>query len=359
MKADMKNLEWVESRLTLPPAVLSIIEGEPKCAVGPDRPDATIQAVWKEQRVRFVAEIKNRSIPKMLREAMNQVKRLACPPELYPMVIMPYLSNEKLLQLEAEEISGVDMCGNGVLVVPEKMFVFRSGKKNLFPENQPIKNVYRGMNSLVARAFLSQPEFQKVKDIAVFLEQRGGKVVLSTVSKALKRLEDDLVISRADGQIRVIQPDVLLDKLSANYESPMAKNRLRGRCSLPVDELIRRMSGAGRGQKVLFSLTGAASAERYAVMGREPVVSIYTSMDPDELLGSQGIEMNKDLPFVNLEIIQTSDERVFFDIKPKDGTPYASPVQAYLELATGDKRQQDAAQQIRQGILSSLAEEQR
>ena len=45
----------------------------------------------------------------------------------------------------------------------------------------------------------------------------------------------------------------------------------------------------------------------------------------------------------------------FFDLhREASGIAFASPVQAFLELAVGDKRDQEAATEIRQSILRTL-----
>jgi hypothetical protein len=353
MNLELDNSEWLESMLSLPPVTLCVAAWE-SGSVEASRADAIIEATWENQSVRFLAEIKGRSIPKVLREATVQAQVKASPPETYPMVIVPYLSADKLEQLETNGVSGVDLCGNGILTVPGKLLVFRSGKPNQFPESPKLKNTYRGMISLVARAFLIQPQFSMVKEIVELLDRRGACVAISTVSKALKRLEDDLVVSRECDKIRLIQPDTLLDKLAANYESPRVRTRFQGKCGLPTDEMARRFATAITSQKEKVALTGAASVEKYAVAAREPSLSIYTTLRPLDLLDSSSMDASETSRFANLEIIQTDDARVFCDRRNEDGVPYASPVQTYLELATGDKRQRDAAKQVRQGILASL-----
>ena len=57
-------------------------------------------------------------------------------------------------RLEREGVSGLDLCGNGVVTVPGEWLVYRTGKPNLYPQSFPIKNVFRGASSLVARVFL-------------------------------------------------------------------------------------------------------------------------------------------------------------------------------------------------------------
>jgi len=339
--------------LLLPPAELCVLRIEP-AAEGRARADGLIEARWRGQSARLFAKVKRLATPKALQQAIVMARDAASPPETYPMVVVPYLSRDKLEELEAAEVSGLDLCGNGVLVVPGRMLVFRSGRPNRFPQSAKIRNVYRGKNSLVARAFLVQPEFSQVKDIVELLKQRGGGVAFSTVSKALKRLEEDLVISRQGDTIRLLQADVLLDKLAANYVPPEFKGRYRGTCNLPANELVRRLASVVSAKEDKVIMTGAASGGKYATMAGEPVVSLYTSVSPGELLAGIDIDVKETERFANLEILQTIDTRVFFDPRVEDGLPFASPIQTYLELASGDKRQKDAGEQVRRGIVASL-----
>ena len=91
-------------------------------------------------------------------------------------------------------------------------------------------------------------------------------------------------------------------------------------------------------------------------MAAEPLVSLYTPLPPGELLERSGIAATETDRFANLEVLRTSDARVYFDPRVEEGLPYASPIQTCLELAVGDKRQKDAAEQVRRGILASLGE---
>ena len=186
------------------------------------------------------------------------------------------------------------------------------------------------------------------------LKQRGGGVAFSTVSKALKRLEEELIASRQGDTIRLLQADVLLDKLAANYEAPDIEERYRGKCDLPGNEIVRRLTSAASAEKRKVIMTGAASSERYAALASEPMVSLYTSLPPSELLARGDIGVKETGRFANLEILRTTDARVFFDPRVEEDLPFASPVQTYLELANGDKRQKDAAKQVRRGILASV-----
>ncbi len=354
MISEINILDWIQGgKLSLPPAELRAIEIEPIGRAGP-LADAIIEASWKDESLQFMVEVKKLATPKMLRQAIVMARDAASPPQTYPMVIVPYLSPDKLNELEAAGVSGLDLCGNGVLVVPGKMLILRSGQPNKFPQSAKLRNVYRGKNSLVARAFLLQPEFSQVKNIVSFLERLGGGVAFSTVSKVLKRLEEELVVSRQGNSIRLLQADVLLGNLAANYEPPDIMERYRGKCDLSEKEIIRRLALVGSAKDGKLIMTGASSGEKYAVSAGEPVVSLYTSLPPSELLAESGIDVKETERFGNLEILRTNDARVFFDPRFEDSLPFASPAQTYLELITGDKRQKDAADQVRRGILASL-----
>ena len=91
----------------------------------------------------FAAEIRAQSTPKILRQALYEIKASARSTGMNPMIIAPYLDREALTVLEREEVSGVDLCGNGVIIVPGRLYVERSGQRNQFPSSAPIKSIYR------------------------------------------------------------------------------------------------------------------------------------------------------------------------------------------------------------------------
>ena len=56
--------------------------------------------------------------------------------------------------------------------------------------------------------------------------------------------------------------------------------------------------------------------------------------------------------FPNLELLETEDEPVYFDARQEDGFWWASPLQVYMELMAGDKRDQETAEQLKALILN-------
>jgi hypothetical protein len=274
------------------------------------------------------------------------------------MLVMPFISEPQLQELEREGISGIDLCGNGVVVVPGIFSIFRNGAKNRFSSSAPIKNIYRKNSSMVGRVFLALPGYGTVQEICSEINRRNLLVdrwdkrpmSLSTVSKSLKALEEDLIVERKD-IIRLVQPDKLLEKLTENYAPPKIKERVRLKVPEGNGILWELLQKQSQELNLPLVATGPSSVSQYAVMQRGDVLSVYCprlEMLLERLPGSQSDR------FPNLELVETEDETVYFDARKEGNSWWASPVQVYLELMAGDKRDRETAEQVKSFILKNL-----
>ena len=215
---------------------------------------------------------------------------------------------------------------------------------------------------MVGRVFLARSGYDTVQEIWEEINQRNMLVnrwdtrpmSLSTVSKALKTLEEDLVVERR-GIIRLLQADKLLEKLSENYVLPKIRECVRLKVSEgsgTIQELLLKQSQE-LGLPVVAS--GTSSVAQFAVMQRGDMLSVYCprlEILLDRLPGSQSDR------FPNLELIETEDETVYFDARQEGDFWWASPVQVYLELMAGDKRDRETAEQVKSFLLTNLQQEQ-
>ncbi len=368
-----------DGRVALAPLRIRLAGVEPKSdgVRGPRRPDAYVDVAWESRTERFVVEIRAQATPRAFRDAVDEVSAYAKASEMRPMVIMPFLSPERLAELEARGVSGLDLCGNGVVVLPGELLVFRTGNPNQYPAGRRIRNVYQGASSLVARVFLVRPEFDSVQAVMDEIARRGGAVVLSTVSKVLKVLDEDLVIRRSGRASELVQPDELLDRLAAGYKPPAIRARRKYRWTGEVGSIATTLSDS----QSRVVRTGAGSVDRYAVMPREKTFQCYcrSIAAVEERLAGRIEESSR---FPDLELIETDDPTVAFDSRAGSragsrtgsridsqankknesqiesqidgGIAIASPTQCWLELQAGDKRQADAAVQVRKRILAEL-----
>jgi hypothetical protein len=328
------DLAWEETRAKAPE-----IEG-------------VLRVTWQKKSLRFAAECKRLSSPKAIADAAEAARRGARAARLRPLVVFPYLDEPALDRLEAEAVSGIDLCGNGVVIVPGEWYIRRTGNPNRFRSEGAIKNVYRGASSQVARLFLARSEFRSVQDALDELVRRGGQVTLATVSKVCKRLEEELIVERKRGGVtalRLIQPEKLLDRLAANYAAPAVTTRLSGKIrGTEVPEFRALLRGWAEKSDNRVALAGASSVPTYAVMAREGVEEYYCT-DAAGAARALGERFQPAERFADVALLETRDDEVYFD-RREDLT--ASPVQTFLELSSGDKRDQETAAQVRKVIMS-------
>ena len=319
------------------------------------RLDALLEVSWNGRSHLFVVECKASATPATMEGAVAQVRRTSRPPLLWPMVFAPYLSEEQLQRLERDAVSGLDLCGNGIVTVPGEWLVSRTGRPNLYPQSFPIKNIFRGASSLVARAFLLRRVFSAVGEIRTEIERRGGTVALSTVSKVLARLEEELIVGRRSGEIRLLQQDKLLQALSENYQPPVVTRRFLGKTNIGPENLLVKELDWARENRVSLAMTGISSARLYAGTPREPTISFYCS-DVASLLERLGSDVREQDRFPDVELLETDDDSVYFDRRLIGGCAFASSLQTYLELARGGKREQETAEQVKLVIWRNLAQ---
>lgn len=315
--------------------------------------DGIVRMSWQRKTFRFAAECKRQSSPKVLDAAIEQVKRYAAVEKLQPLLIVPYLNEAAINAIEAKSVSGIDLCGNGLVVVPGEWYVRRSGTPSPFRAEGTIKNVYRRGSSVVARLFLVKPVFDSVQDAHAESLRRGGRVTLSTISKVCKRLEEDLIIVRKRGEVTklsLIQSEKLLDRLAANYAPADVKLRVAGKLrGIEPAEFRNRLRVWAEESGEQVTRTGACSVGSYAVMARGGVEEYYCS-DVSGALRALGGRFEPAERFATVCMLEAKDEEVYFDCRDDLAS---SPVQTFLELMTGDKRDKETADQVRTAILNA------
>ncbi len=79
--------------------------------------------------------------------------------QTHPFIRLP---ESQLKLLEQQPVSGIDLSGNVLIVVPHKILVRRTGAPNPFRRAGVIGNVYRKISSIVARVFLLKPQYDSI-----------------------------------------------------------------------------------------------------------------------------------------------------------------------------------------------------
>ncbi len=311
------------------------------------------------ETAQFAALYQRDATPRQVAFTAMQIAARAQSDNVLPLLVVPYLPEERLLELEQKGISALDLCGNGIVRAPGQFYVYRTGYANRFTSSRPLKNIYRGVSSLAARAFLLTPEYTEIRELQQEIIRRGGEVSLPTLSKVLTELEEDVIVKRtrqagkpqARG-VRLLQPARLLSRLEENYAPPKINRSFVGKVVLEPEALRLALQEIAQEGNIRLIATGLGSATRYAALSMEYTLYLYTD-SLDSLL--QNLPATATNLFPNVNVQQTEDPTVYFDPRPdENGFPWASPITAYLELMQGDARLKQTAPQIKERLLKPL-----
>ena len=311
------------------------------------QPDAVLELEWQEKRCRFLVEIKARTAPSVVKEGIRRLKQFSIGrPGEQPMILVPYLSKRVVEILEEEQISGIDLNGNYYIPLPDFLAV-RLDRINRYPESREIKNIFSGNSSTVARFLLLQNRtYTQVNEIFGGIKKLGGGISLSTVSKVLQGLQDELMIEKGGETIRVLQPGKMLDALRDNYRTPNVSRTVR--LKLPdsrqeKETLLIEILGVEN-----WIWSGPSSAERYVSTVPLRILDAYTRADTpriDELMKWENTR------FFNCTLKQSRQAFIYFDCQDF----WSSPLETYLALSQLDKREQELAQEIGTEILNRFS----
>jgi len=296
----------------------------------------------------FAGVIKTRSVPQvvdgLVRDLLQKGKALQ---NTHPLVILPYLSESVIQILEQNNVSGIDMNGN-YYIVTDSIVAIRLDKKNEYKDSAPIKNIFRGDTSMTSRFLLTEPRvYATVNEIFQGITKAGGTITLSTVSKSLRALSEQMILKKSTKEIRLLQPEKLLNLLVENY-LPVSQNNAR-KIKLPSDrreaaQVVARYLGSD------WMWSGETSADQYAVTTPPSQCVMYAK--PQEGLFDL-IDTFEDNRFYNTTVIPVEESSLFFGTEKN----YASPLQSYLELMQLDKREREIADDIRKMILGKFSYE--
>lgn len=307
---------------------------------------------WENKAFRFNTEVMTVANPKSIVHAIWQLQKNrpmedpVAPTDLHPLIVAPYLSDRVMEMLLEQRVSGLDLSGNVQLIVPDQLFFSRLGRPNRFPSSDPIKNVYRWSSSVVPRVFFSKARYSSVSDLHFEIRVRGGHISMGTVSKVLKTMEDDLLISRGHG-ISLIDGDGLLQKLADSF-AVRSERRMRGRVS-SVSDFAARIAANCAKAGIVYCVD---QPQRYAISPvAEKMIRIYVE-NAQIALTETGFQPDEE--FANVEIIETSDPAIFFDRRIEGGSHFTSPIQSYLALRNKTDQDPTVEDQLRVELLANV-----
>lgn len=328
-------LEWLQHDVELPLGLR--FEVHPEAAAALWDATARLQGLGFED-ISFHVEVSSAMSPShVLKHVLKQRERM---PKVNALLVLPYLSDRTAEVLAREHISALDLCGNYQLIVPGRLLLHHLDEPNRYPNSSPIRDIWGGTSSLVPRVLLLKRRFDTQTELQERIEALGGSISKGTISKVLHVLENGLWVRRDDGVV-LQHPDTMLNAFIENYRSPRTTRRQTVKLTAPPRDIDNNAP------RVVWFAPEAFVIR--ATSGHLP--QAYTD-NLDQFISQPGVKATT--RFADAEIIETQDPGVFFAPAEHNHKPIVSMLEVYLQLATGNKRDQDAAAQMRGDILKEV-----
>ncbi len=319
-----------------------VLEAKRPRGGGRTKPDLEVTISWEGISRQFAVQVKPKATPKEIEAALVEAKTAAMVSGALPMLLVPYLSDEALRRLQETLVSGVDLCGNVHIVVPGLWLISRTGEPNLFPTSRGIKSAYSGTSGLVPRVLLLKQQFQRLQDVENEIARSGGSIARGTISKVLKRLEDDLVVDRSSG-IRVTDSSRLLERLKLHYAGP---DIAQAETVLLAKDWEAQVATAAKRAGILAAVLSKPASESPERIYVQDLTSVLSNLP-----GRQSLAARELGEWLGIEIAEARDPGVFFNLRPGGALPRCDALQHYLEYQRAADAPPSVARRLREEIL--------
>lgn len=334
------------------PLIIKSIEREVPFAEG--RADALIEfCIADGPCFKALVEFPSVATPRMIFVTSELIKGYLgniADKTIVPVVIVPYMGAEQARILQREGISWIDLCGNMMVRAPGGIYIERTGRKNLFPDTSPIKKIFEGISSLVSRALLLKKEpFRSLNEIYGFINQRNGNITLSTVSKVLSSLEEDLLVTKTEAGISVTNREKLLEKLVEGYRTYTERNE---------NEIYTYAFDTGFdisffwSARVDFAACGFYAAKLKGLAATDRITIFIKSINAaKEAFERSIVRVRPDAEFGQLDLIEAKNPCVWFNVQSKQVNNIVDDIELYLEMMIDTPRGPKVAEMLKESIL--------
>ena len=308
---------------------------------------ARIQSLGQPENLAF--EIKHNGQPRHVREGILKLKNAigASGLNAYPVFVAPFLSEQSKQICKINETNYLDLAGNAYLKLSNLLVNISTGITPR-PERRVLKSLFGTKASRIVRAMLSEPgRSWRVKDLAA-----SAHTSLGLASNVRRGLLNHEWAQETHKGIVLTKPDLVLDAWNANYRPNFDEislyTTLHGESlRKAIQQLFSHESTQG---KVMYgSFSAARWIAPYGRTGTEFLFAIHSLLDPimntlNAVRESQG---------GNVMVQLTNDTSVLKDaIEPVSGVVCTSPLQTYLDLGRAGERGSEAADYLRQTVLT-------
>ena len=274
-------------------------------------------------------------------------------PNIIPVVIAPYIGKRQGQILADKGISWMDISGNMSIRVSNQIYIERTGQRNRFPDTAPIKKIFQGTSSLVSRALLLKPEgFSSLYEVVDFINERNANITLSTVSKVLKSLEEELLVNRSGSLISVTDMEKLLTRLTEGYIN--STERKKRKTYKFAAESSQQLFLSFYERQINYVACGFYAAQIKGLAVTDQITIFVTDIEQVKKASRNNwIKITPDAEFGNVSITEVKDPGVWFNVPLPmyNRDVVVDNIELYLEMMADTPRGPKIAEQLKRRIL--------
>lgn len=331
------------------------------------KPDVTLRIDFGGNLVKVYGEIKTVITPRILKEIGPWFGRIKTgkTTETWAL-ICPYLSSESQLYCQSNNINFIDLSGNVLIRITGKILIQRFNRPNLFKMRQILRNPFGGASSRVLRVLLQQPNrVFSITDIWEELIKEDGRaeaerptkkyafpISISTISKTIKSLEEELLVNRKGLKVIVSEPGQLLFRWAEKYRERYSWYRKRAliyKNPFGFDIYLATNGLMSRFKDLEIVVSGSAAANLIAPFVNVDQIDIYILNKPAEgELKDLNAEKGAGPDFL---IMYPYDPGVALFSRKINGILTASDIQIYLDCYARGGRDAKQAEYILSNVI--------
>ncbi|MCB9599935.1 MAG: MarR family transcriptional regulator [Sandaracinus sp.] len=309
--------------------------------------DPSVDLALRTKDRLFVVGVKASASPAVVRgsamslaSSVRKLRRAAI-----PLVVVPFMTPAGKRVCESAAVSWLDLSGNAHITGPG-LRVIVEGNPNAFATRGRPSSAFAPKSARITRWLLMHPKgaFPQHE----LAEQTG--VSQGLVSRVLSRLEEQQLVTREDGLVRVPQPPLLFEAWRDEYRFDK-HTLIRGHVAMRTGSALTRFVADTLAEAdVEHAATGLSAAWQMTHFATFRVATFYVAseLDPDleERMGFRG-----DSRGANLWLVVPNDPGVFAGAGVHDEVRCVHPVQAALDLEAHPERAAEAAERLRSELL--------
>lgn len=322
------------------PEILTELLGEPGLRL--DAPSATDGGVdlvgHDEQGHRWVFQVKASSQPGRVADVASRMRDLRRD-DTIPILVVPYMAPAGARAAEEAGLSWIDLSGNA-RIRSDDLYVRVEGRPNQFRSRGRPSSPFAPKSARVTRVLLEDPgRWWRQKELVAATGLDDG-----SVSRIVRRLDEELLLERRERELRPRDPDRLLDAWAQDYRFTH-HDVLTGHISGSGIELARDLASRLGALDVRHAFTGLPAAWAIDHFARFRLTTVYVEGDPRN--AAKRLELRQSSAGANVQLVEPDDLGVFIGEHPHDGLNCVSSTQVYLDLLHLPERAPEAAEHLR------------